>query len=552
MKGNRTGKLKGLSMLALSTALTASLAACGNNGNNNGNNAGPSESGASASSGSATQSAGGADTAKPVTLKVMLFGDKPIDMDKVLQKFESDTKDTLNTKMDIEWNPNADHKQKLTLKMTSGEAVDAAFDAPWMSLNQNVTLGYYQQLDKYFNNDEYPGLKKAFSEDFLNANKINGHIYSIPLTNAFYDIDVVYIRKDLREKYGMEPIQSYEDLQKYLDNVQQNEKGMIPFALKGDRGFYKLFNNEDKITNAKMISGTSPGFYVYLSEDGKKVIGATTLGDDASKYANLPAPYSDPYYFFPQYDKAVAWNKYVQKDVLSEKDPSILFVGGKSAANEGTINGAAQIRQRLKSALPNADIETFVYNSHMRNMEPGAIGTDYKAWNDIVIPVTSKNADRTMKFFDWVFSSQENHDLLELGIQGEHWTPDGDRYYKMTDKTSNYIFPTYEFTWNPTMSRINGDNDEATLKLLDYQSKDDTYYLQPLSGFTFNVEPVKSELAKLSPIAAQFDPVFKSGLSKDWKDTATKMNKQMASSGLEKVRQELINQVQAFLDAGGK
>ena len=46
--------------------------------------------------------------------------------------------------------------------MTAGEEVDAAFDAPWGSFNQNVSLGYYQELDKYFNNDEYPGLKKAF------------------------------------------------------------------------------------------------------------------------------------------------------------------------------------------------------------------------------------------------------------------------------------------------------------------------------------------------------------------------------------------------------
>ena len=67
----------------------------------------------------------------------MLFGDKPIEMDKVLAEFENRTKDTLNTKLDIEFNPFADHKQKLNLKMTAGEEVDAAFDAPWGSLNQN-------------------------------------------------------------------------------------------------------------------------------------------------------------------------------------------------------------------------------------------------------------------------------------------------------------------------------------------------------------------------------------------------------------------------------
>ncbi|ACT00653.1 ABC transporter substrate-binding protein [Paenibacillus sp. JDR-2] len=543
--------MKKSSLLLVTAMMAGSLAACGSNNNEANNSANASNAPTAAPSETASEQADTAKAPDPVTLKVMLFGDKPIDMDKVLTEFENKTKDTLNTKLDIEYNPNADHKQKLTLKMSAGESVDAAFDAPWMSLNQNVSLGYYQELDKYFNNDEYPGLKKAFPEDYLNANKINGHIYSIPLTNAFYDIDVIYVRKDLREKYGMQPIQSYDDLETYLKNVQQNEKGIIPMANKNDRGFYKMFGREDKIVNAKAISMT-PGFNVYLSDDGKKVLGATTLGDDASKFADLPAPYNDPYYFYPQYDKFVEWNKYIQKDVLSEKDHQALFVGGKSAAYEGTINGAAQVRQRLQSAVPGSDLEMFVYNSHVRNMEPAAIGTDYKAWNDIVIPVTSKNAERTMKFFDWLFSSSDNHDLLELGIEGEHWTKDGDRNYKMTDKTTNYVFPSYEFTWNPTMSRINGDNDEQTLKLLDYQSKNETYYLTPMSGFTFNTEPVKSEIAKISPLVQQRDPIFNNGLDKNWKQSAAKVNKQMESYGLEKVRQEVIKQVQAFLDAGGK
>jgi putative aldouronate transport system substrate-binding protein len=544
MKGTR----KGLSMLLLTTMLTTLLAACSSTKSSNENADAPGNTGAN----TAQTSAGSGGAPDPVTLKVMLFGDKPIEMDKVLAEFEKRTKDTLNTKLDIEFNPFDDHKQKLNLKMTAGEEVDAAFDAPWGSLNQNVSLGYYQELDKYFNNDEYPGLKKAFSEDFLNANKINGHIYSIPLTNAFYDIEVVYIRKDLREKYGMQPIQSYDDLKAYLEKVQQTEKGMIPFALKNDRGFFKMFAGEEKHTNVKMIAGVSPAFNVVLSDDGKKVLGATTLGDTADKFASLPAPFNDPYYLYPQYDKFVEWNKFVQKDVLSEKDPGALFVAGKSAANEGTINGAAQMRQKLQAAVPGADTEMFIYNSHMRNMEKEAIGTDYKAWNDIVIPVTSKNADRTMKFLDWVFSSQENHDLFENGIEGEHWTKDGDRNYKMTDKTTKYLFPGYEFTWSPTMSRINADNDAETLKLLDYQSKPDTYYLQPLSGFVFNAEPVKTEMAKISPLTSQRDPIFNNGLDKNWKGTAAETNKQMEAYGLENVRQEVIKQVQAFLDNGGK
>ncbi|MNZ88562.1 hypothetical protein D3C78_1074570 [compost metagenome] len=237
---------------------------------------------------------------------------------------------------------------------------------------------------------------------------------------------------------------------------------------------------------------------------------------------------------------------------MNEKDARSLFVAGKSAANEGTIGGFASMEQSLKQSIPEAELEVFVYNDPARKMLEGGLGTDYRAWNDLVIPVTSKNPDRVMKFVDWLFQSQDNHDLFELGLEGEHWTKDGDNYFKMTDKSSNYVFPGYQLTWNPTMSRINSDNEESVLKMIEYSTKAESYYQFALSGFTFNTEPVKTEIAKVQPRAAQSVDVMNAGLDPSWKANAEKMNTELRSLGLEKIRAELIKQVQEYLDNGGK
>ena len=76
------------------------------------------------------------------------------------------------------------------------------FDAPWMFLNNNVNLGYYQQLDKYFNNDEYPGLKQAFTPELLETNKINGHNYSIPFMTSYSDPFIINTRKDIGKNWA--------------------------------------------------------------------------------------------------------------------------------------------------------------------------------------------------------------------------------------------------------------------------------------------------------------------------------------------------------------
>lgn len=534
-------KLKSMSLLLLATMMTTVIAACSKTDG----------SSPSSTASSAAPTAAASKTLDPVSLKVMLFGEKPADMDKVLAEFEKRTKDTMNTKLEMSYDLPDQYPNKLKLKLAAGEAFDLAFDAPWWNMNQNISNGYYQELDKYFNNDAYPGLKKAFTADYLEANKINGHIYAIPVTNFFTDIPVVTIRKDLREKYGLKPIQSYDDLKVFLDKAKENNPEMIPLAT-NTFTFMQMFTNyTDKQTNIRSfpydIGGTAAWFNIVLSQDGKKALGATTLGDPAEDYAKLPAPYNSPDYFYSYLDKRVEFRKYLPKDPFAQRSAG----GPKAAAGQGTLNGMAKANQELMQTDGTVN-EIFIYNDAARKMEPGAIGTNHKAWNFLVVPKTSKNTDRVMKYLDWLFSNKDNHDLFELGIEGVHWTKDGDNRYKETENTKNYRFPGYEMSWNPILSRVNSNNDAEVLKYIDYQAKNDTYYSLPLSGFTFNTESVKSEIAKVQPKFDDFNKIVLAGVEPNWKEKAATVNKELRSLGLEKIRAELLKQVQAYLDAGGK
>jgi putative aldouronate transport system substrate-binding protein len=495
------------------------------------------------------------DTAQlaPVTLKGMLFGDQPKDLQVVLDEFEKRTQGTLNTKLQIAWNPANDHKQKVKLMMAAGEEVDFVFDADFMNLRELVPQGAYAQLDKYFNNDAYPGLKKAFSPEFIESNKRDGHLYTIPFTQYFYDIDVIMYRKDLREKYGMEPIKSYEDLQKFYDKVQASEQGMTPLALAGRRGFYKIFGGEmPDMPTVRSVGINSVSYFVHLSDDLKKVLNVVVQGDPATEFAKLPAPMNTMKGAFPDYDQYVAWNKYLEKDVLSQKDAKAFFMSGKAASFEGNLSSFANDRKKLQDTIQGADLEFFVYRSAVRDMKPKSISTSYKSNNSIAIPVTSKNIDRTMKVFDWIFSSRENHDLIEYGIPGKHWEPVGDNQIKLLDESKNYTFPGYELTWNPNYIRLNADLDDTAKKYYEYSAKADTYYYPVLGGFVFNNSNVKAEFANIQSKYEPFYQMLKNGLLKDWEAEMTKMNGELKALGMDKIREELKKQVQEYLDKGGK
>lgn len=542
-----------LPVIALLLMLSTVLAACSNNESATNTNNGTTQEEESTET-----DPNAAQTPDPVTLKFMFFGDKPTDMDKVLAEFEKRTKDTLKTKIEFDFVPGAEFRQKQLLAMSTGESFDLTFDAPWATLYNHLSLGYYQPLDKYFNNDEYPGLKKAFPAEMMESNKINGHIYTIPFQTAYADPFIIGIRKDVREQLGLPPVKTMDDFKNYLEAVKTELPDYVPMVI-GGRGIFRLGLPEEKGRNDIRLAAIKPEsftggipFSVAISPDGKKVLGAATIGDPESTFANFPAPFNTHDSIYGHFGTRVEYRKYTNEDPLSKQATDVLDPI-KQGAIETTISNLSQDRLKLQKLKPDADYEPFFYTSDdIRDMKPGAIRTTFIANNSAVVPASSKNVDRTMKFLDWMLSNRENHALIELGIEGEHWIADGDSGFQTTDKSPDYKFPGYEMTWNPTLSRLNTSNEPEVIKYVEYAQDTSSYYQVPLSGFVFDTKPVATEIAKINPKLQQAYEILMTGLEPNWKQFAQKSNEEWRDLGLEKVREEVFRQVQAYLDAGGK
>lgn len=229
-------------------------------------------------------------------LKIYLFGEAQ-NMDKVLEKFYADS--GLDIKLNIVWNTGADHREKMPLLIGNEETCDLVFDAYWMNMSTMISQEMYADLSSYFNNDEYPGLKAAFSESYLaQVTDESGAIYAIPFTQAANDLQCIYYRADLAEKYGI-TVDSLENLEAYFKAVKENETDMVaPFGIGGSRAMYYLESDilEKKQAGVFEFSGTGTAvgmeFEVAISEDGKTVLGAGTIGAPDEYYANFPAPYN--------------------------------------------------------------------------------------------------------------------------------------------------------------------------------------------------------------------------------------------------------------------
>lgn len=542
--------LKRAGALLLTGAMAVSLAACGGSGT--------SSAGTSSAGDSGNASGAPAET----TLKIYMFGQAE-GFDKVVEKFEEETKDTLNIKLDIIWSDSQTHREKIPLMMANQEEADLVFDAYWMNLSTMHNQGAYASLNEYFNNPEYPGLQAAFDEDYLaQVTDADGNIFAIPFTQAAEDIPIIAYRKDLADKYGI-TIDSNESLEAYLQAVQADiDAGTLqmvaPFGVGGTRGFYWLDHDiyEKRESNVFSIDSSAYGIGMEMeaavSEDGKTVLGVATLGDPDEAYAAFPAPYNTNTRTDRAVNKLTKWAQYSQPDAQTEDDPKTnLFYAGKVAAIEGNISGYTDYANAVEAL--GGELGVYVYTEGMRNGEP-FVSAPLTAWNFLCVPQQSTKKDQAMQFINWLFEDAANHDLFELGIEGEDWEAVGEDEYRKIEG-SNYSFPGYEMTWNPNFIRTNADLPEDAKAITKYGNDPDTYITSPIAGFTFDntaTPELQTAYAAVSAIQTEYQPQIMLGLTKD--PTAAQAlveeyYQKAEAAGLETIRQAVHDQLQAFLDS---
>jgi len=552
--------------------VTSMLAACSSNSNNSSNEGKKNNTGSTSTNttdkGAATDE--GTKTPDPVTLNIMLWGDKPKQFDDVVAEFEKQTKDTLNLKLNFTFTPQADYVNKLKLKLSAGEQVDIAFDAPWMNMNTFIAQDNYTNLDSYFNSDQYPGLKKSFGEGYLNNNKFTGvdgalHTYGVPLGQYLGELSAVFYRKDLATKYGMSDITSYEELQKFYDNVLQNDKNVTPLIIKNDGNYGAAAVIEgNKEVPDKSAAGLwdlvlGPNVVATTMIKDNKVTDVVLNGGKLSDIATFPAPFNTKDY--STYETIREWHDkgYIEKEPIVRKDAGGTFAAGKAASMLEVLSNFDSIQAQLKAAVPTGELGIFLSQQKARDkVQPNQYYvSDFRIWNFLCIPKTSANADRAMSFINWIFESQDNHDLFELGIKGKNWEPVGDDKYKYpdgVDVASNYNFPGYMLTWNPNYIRLSANVPDNMVEYYRYIADEKTFVKSALAGFAFNQEPVKNQLANPDFVKVFNDELaYKLGMVANPAAGMAKLQQKWESNSrlqqdIDKIKVEVKKQLQAFLD----
>ncbi len=483
------------------------------------------------------------------------------DFEEVLGKVYEQLDATLNIRINYVFTTFDDIGQKASLKMSSGEQLDSVFVAQWTnpSLAQMVSQGLLTNLDEQIATGKYPALAQRFAGEYRSNNAVkdaNGeyHLYAFPHTRSYSGGSAIFYRADLAEKYGMGEITDYESLTAFFDAVLENEPGMTPFSFLG--------SNDSLHETLRTIYRSEPQLEKHNEVTVESV--GMIIGDDGVAYGSKHVePRLDPEYWSRVYEPLKAedpllayrlardWyvKGYIEKDILSQKDYEGQFMAGRAAAFPRAADTYLDIVARLQGALPSAKLGTFFYQPNVRFDTDKASGSDFRAWNFSAIPVTSQYVDRVMGFMEWLFSDKANHDLIEFGIEGKHWTAIGEDAYEIPadmDPGMNYNFYGYVLSWHPEFVRYDNATPENIISVFNRMSDVNFYFKMPESGFTIVTDSIKTEVAKINDLRALKRAVA-NGVIEDIEGELASIQEQYDQAGYQIVVDETVRQFNEFL-----
>ncbi|WP_079908724.1 DUF3502 domain-containing protein [Paenibacillus sp. 32352] len=472
---------------------------------------------------------------EPVTLKIMVPGDRPKDFDEVIQEAEKRMANSVNVKLDVVFVPWADLAQKTQVTLSSGEEIDLIFDAPWLHLTQQIAAGSYAPLDDLLR--QYgPTILKNRPQQMWDANKFDGKIMGIPNGNSFLQGRVYYVRKDLREQLNIPPIKTYDELIRFAYAVRDGVPNITPFIPAGQ----------------DVKKGLSEGAFRHYWADNKENIAPSpalseslvlyTKNNDGKIY-NLFDQMEPMVWSWIQNARKLYQDKIISQDVLAIKDEAELLKQGKAAIIASNDFGVRDdVQKALKNANPKAELEAVTF----MNLEKGAMVTNSLQYNFISVPVVSKHKERAIQFLEWA-NQKENYDLLVYGIKDKNWEAVGDDQYKF--EGDGYKWFPFVWVWNPTTDRQDASQDEETKRLNKWTSDASNFKIDKLSGFTFNNAAVSNEISQYVSIEAKYYSALFNGVV----DPETYWSKFKAEAAplAKKIQLEEQKQIDAFL-AGKK
>ncbi len=406
-------------------------------------------------------------------------------------------------------------EQKTNLMLSTNEAFDnITIMEDWIKSSVYAGRGAIVPIDEYL--EKYPNLKAAFPDNVWENMRINGKIYAIPV---FYrewanDYEEMSYRKDLLGKHGLPVPATVQEMIETADKIKKECNDPNLYIVQKPNNVMHMVHREYDSYPFNIIDDL-----IFVDQQG-----------NVKSWLETPEFKQDSLYFRDMYKRGL-----IHPDILTlpldqvtkpTTDGNALFAMGN--VNENIV--------QIKAAKPEAEYEVLRFAPGKPKMRP-LLG------NANAIPKSSKNPESMIQFFDWLYSKQENYDLLVYGFEGDWFNdlgpgmmeklrPVGTEVEFSEWKVGNYKYVRFSSNLHPSLIKSR-KIDESVVNAINI-------------GFVFDTEPVSVEYANLlAEIKTSVYPL-KMGVA-EFDDFYPQALNKMKSAGIDKVVAEYEKQFKAWM-----
>ncbi len=523
-------RMKKVLALLLGTAMTVGmLAGCGSSGGkDNGGSGTETVAGSGESASAAGSEAGTADTSEHVELKMYLLGDRTPDFDEVYGKINEILEEKLNCSLSVDFLSWGEHETKYSLLFSGQEDFDLIFTASsWGHYEQTVALGGFYPLSEEFIQTYAPGIWEVVPEVAWDQARIDGQIYMVPNYANEFGQDIIAVRSDLLEKYGVSQIASWDDL----------------------KAFYMACAADG------MYASQGGPWYQYFQAEGMSTTGGAPKSGELVLYNTQDSSDTKLYYIldwdgFADYCKQVkemadagCWSQ----DVLNsnnERQDGLLT--GRTAGMIWNIGSCNTYGKQANEEHPEWNVTLMdPVSSQPKKVQPYIN-------NGVAININSENKERAMMVLNEFYTNPDVYDLAMLGIEGKHWEAVGDDQYKVIDESNYGVSSNCNWGWNNTTIQREeyienrtalDDAHDAMQEAWEANIKPDHVY----DGFNFDSTKVSTQFAAVeAALGNYYDPLV-NGLVEDVDKSIAEFSAALESAGIRDVMAEMESQAAAYV-----
>ena len=460
--------------------------------------------------------------AKKVELIFWMLGNPPKDIELINEELNKLTLKDLNCTVKINMTTWTDWANKYKLLLSSGQPIDLIFTADWVDYNQYAEKGAYKALDdlvpKYA-----PKLNKFVPKEMWDAVRINGNIYTIPATWKEYVEEGICYREDLRKKHNLPVPDSLENIEAYLEGIKKNETDIIPTSSE----IYQMRHG----TEFTLFMSLRQLLYKHVDKNGLAygLVADYDNPTEVRSYWGSEDMLKDMKTMKRWADKGF-WSRSVLSQQVTPKD---MITEGSIAADLG-INPVkyTDIIQRAKAGHPDWEFAYIPYCRITKLVRPV-----HPTHNGFAVPISSKNTERALKFYEKLVLDKRYNWLTEYGIEGKHFEVVDNKYYKMIGTAEENGFQRESlcgWAWRNPEYQIFDKSFDVVLELfeeMDQYSKPDIF-----SSFVENYTPYQAERAAIYQITAQYLVPMQAGLVDDVDKAMKQFMDKIKAAGLENVQ----------------